>query len=65
LAVLFLTQAIFHGCLVVDLQNYFRVREGLPPVSNGLLTDRLSSSVFIQTAISYAVGIAAAILAFI
>jgi hypothetical protein len=57
IAVLFLTQALFHGCLVVDLQNWFRVREGLVPIENGMLTDRFGASFWVQEMVSVMIGV--------
>ena len=52
IGVLFLVQTIFHGCPVVMLQNYFRVKEGLPPIIDGMLTDRFSSLIGVQVFIA-------------
>jgi len=65
IAVLFLSQAVFHGCFVVDWQNYYRVKEGLSPITNGMLTDRFSSAIWVQAIMCYLVAISAGILSII
>jgi hypothetical protein len=65
IAGLFLAQGLWHGCPVVDLQNYFRVQEGLPPIQNGLLTDRFSSNVDIQILLAFFMSAAASLIVII
>lgn len=65
IAILFFSQALSHGCLVVDLQNYFRVREGLQPILNGMLTDRFTSNIQYQAVISYCIGLLALIIGYL
>ena len=65
LGILFLTQFIFHGCLIVDLQNYFRIQEGLPPIANGFLTERLSNDTATQSNITFAISLLSFYLSFI
>ena len=62
---LFLIQALWQGCPVVSLENYFRVREGLLPLENGLLTDRFGTSLGLQLALSYLTAFCAFALALI
>ena len=59
IGILFLIQTIFQGCPVVDLQNYFRIKEGLLPIQNGMLTDRFSDSHLVQSIISGVVSLLA------
>ena len=42
IAILFASQVLFNGCLVVKWENYYRTKEGLSPFTTGLLTDRFS-----------------------
>ena len=56
---LFLTQAAFHGCIVVDLENYYRGLEVLPLLQNGLLTDRFTSDINGQIFISWIISLSA------
>ena len=49
---LFLTQAAFSGCIVVQTQNHFLLQEGLKPLPNVLLTDYFTSSTTLQTILS-------------
>lgn len=44
LGVLFASQAVFSGCLLTVWENKYRIQEGLAPLQNGLLTDRISST---------------------
>lgn len=53
IAVLFLSQLIFNGCIVVQWENFYRVKEGLAPLQNSLLTDRFSSNIVMQQIVSF------------
>ena len=44
IGILFASHALFGGCVLISWENYYRVQEGLVPLENILLTDRVSSS---------------------
>ena len=63
IGILFLIQIIFNGCPVVDLQNYFRIQEGLLPIHNSMLVDRFSSNHIVQIVISGVISLVSFVMA--
>lgn len=44
IAILFASQAVFNGCLIVAWENYYRMKEGLALIPRDFLVDRFSSN---------------------
>ena len=57
IAILFASQALFDGCLIVAWENYYRAKEGLPIISRDLLVDRFSSNHTIQIVLSVIIAL--------
>lgn len=59
IAILFASQALFNGCLIVAWENYYRIKEGLPTIPKDLLVDRFSSNHTIEILISAGIAVLA------
>lgn len=57
--ILFASQALFNGCLIVAWQNYYRAKEGLLPLQPELLTDRFSPHHSVQIILSILIALIA------
>lgn len=62
ITILFGSQALFNGCIIVVWQNYYRVQEGLQTIKVTMLTDRFSADPQIQIVISVAIAILSGII---
>lgn len=59
IAVLFASQVLFNGCIVVAWENHYRLQEGLSPFTTGLLTDRFSSNHTVEIIVSAIIALIA------
>lgn len=62
IAFLFFTQAIFRGCILIDLQNHFRVIEGLQPLNDSMLTASFTTSLFMQMVFTWMIILGAVVI---
>lgn len=62
IAFLFFTQALFHGCVLIDIQNHFRVLEGSPPIRESMLTASFTSSIALQILFTWMIVVGALII---
>jgi hypothetical protein len=56
---LFFSQVVDHGCMLIDLQNYFRVQEGSALIHEPMLTAAFTSSASMQMTLTWVIILAA------
>lgn len=63
IAGLFVIQAIFHGCPMIDLQDHFLASEGMPLIREPMLTAVFAPDTGVQSVLSWLMAGAALIVA--
>ena len=56
---LFFSQVVYQGCVLIDLQNYFRAQEGSATIHEPMLTAAFTSSPSMQMTLAWVIITAA------